>query len=54
MNSTIPFRPRLEGDFRARFHLAASKISSDTSQAEIEALVEKELNWVENECFVNL
>ena len=54
MNSTIPFRPRLEGDFRARFHLAASKISSDTTQEEIETLVEKELNWVENECFVNL
>ena len=54
MNNTIPFRPRLEGVFRARFHLVASKISSDTTQAEIEDLVEKELNWVENECFVNL
>ena len=54
MNSTIPFRPRLEGDFRARFHLAASKISSDTTQEDIEKLIGQELNWVENECFVNL
>ena len=54
MNSTIPFRPRLEGDFRARFHLAASKISSDTTQEDIEKLIGHELNWVENECFVNL
>lgn len=54
VNNTIPFRPRLEGEFRARFHSVASHINSATTQDEIEALVEKELYWVEKECRVNL
>lgn len=54
MNNTIPFRPKLEGEFRNRFHLAASQITSETNQEEIEKLVEEEIQWVENDYVFNL
>ena len=52
-NKAIPFRPRLEGYFRSRFYITASKISADTTPQEIEALVEQEVTWVEMECSFN-
>ncbi len=54
MNNTIPFRPKLEGEFRTRFHLIASQITSETSQEEIEKLVDEEIHWVENDYVFNL
>jgi len=50
----IPFRPNLEGEFRARFYSAVSNIKKDTSSAEIEAICAAEIAWVENECVVNI
>ena len=54
INREIPFRPRLEGDFRVRFYNAASSITEHTSLKEIERLTETEINWVINECTFNL
>lgn len=54
MNYTIPFRPKLEGAFRTRFHSAACKITSNSTIADIEEIVEREVRWVEEECVVNL
>ena len=50
----IPFRPNLEGEFRARFYNAVSCIMKDTSASDIDALCSSEINWVENECVVNI
>lgn len=36
LNREIPFRPRLEGDFRIRFYNAVSGINEETSPLEIE------------------
>ena len=54
MNKEIPFRPRLEGEFRIRFYDAASRITESSSTLEIIALANKEIAWVENECVFNL
>ncbi len=54
LNKEIPFRPRLEGNFRIRFYNAASNISHDISIKKIEDIVANEISWVENECFYNL
>jgi hypothetical protein len=50
----IPFRPNLEGEFRARFYNAVSSINRETSVTEIDDLCSAEINWVENECVVNI
>ena len=54
MNKEIPFRPRLEGEFRIRFYDATSRITESSSTLEIIALANKEIAWVENECVFNL
>ena len=54
LNREIPFRPRLEGDFRVRFYNAVSNISEETSPIEIEAIVNKEIKWVQEECTFNI
>ena len=46
LNREIPFRPKLEGDFRARFYRAVSVINDKTELSSIEALVNKEIEWV--------
>ncbi|MCI3918741.1 DUF4338 domain-containing protein [Paenibacillus sp. TRM 82003] len=53
LNRTISFRPKLEGQFRMRFYNAVSFINESTSIANIEQIVNDEIAWVENECFVN-
>ena len=50
----IPFRPNLEGDFRNRFYIAASKIKKGTPLNFIENICNNEIDWVENHCIVNL
>ena len=54
LNREIPFRPKLEGDFRARFYRAVSVINDKTELSSIEALVNKEIEWVTNDCTYNL
>lgn len=54
INREIPFRPRLEGDFRVRFYNAASRISVDTPLTEIERIAEAEIDWVTKDCAFNL
>lgn len=54
INREIPFRPRLEGDFRVRFYNAVSSITKATPLTEIERIVEAEINWVTNDCAFNL
>lgn len=53
-NREIPFRPKLEGDFKDRFYKAVSSIKKDTAPSDILLLAELEIKWVENECFYNL
>ena len=50
----IPFRPKLEGDFKNRFYQAVSVINSNTDPDDIITIAETEIDWVENECFYNL
>ena len=50
----IPFRPRLEGDFRIRFYNAVSRITEDTTLANIENIADAEIKWVTSECTFNL
>lgn len=54
LNREIPFRPRLEGDFRVRFYNAVSGINDETSPLEIEKIASDEITWVENVCAFNL
>ena len=54
INREIPFRPRLEGDFRVRFYDAASSITEHTPLSKIEHIIEAEINWVTNECTFTL
>lgn len=54
LNREIPFRPKLEGDFRIRFYNAVSYIDEGTSPIEIEKISNDEITWVENECTYNL
>ena len=54
LNREIPFRPKLEGDFRVRFYTAVSCISEETSPIEIERISNGEITWVEEECTYNL
>lgn len=50
----IPFRPKIEGEFRTRFYNAVSQIKKDTSSTEIEKICAAEITWVESECVVNI
>lgn len=54
LNREIPFRPRLEGDFRVRFYSAVSGINNETSPLEIEKIADGEIAWVQNICTYNL
>ena len=54
INREIPFRPKLEGDFRIRFYNAVSCINEETSPLEIERISNDEITWVEEECTYNL
>jgi hypothetical protein len=55
MMRAIPFRPKLEGGFRSRFYLVASRLPErDASVEDVQRLVSEELAWVENECGYNL
>ena len=55
MNSReIPFRPKLEGEFRNRFYSAVSPINNSMSIIELVALCDKEIDWVENKCGFNI
>ncbi len=54
LNREIPFRPKLEGDFRVRFYNAVSVIDENTSPVQIEKLSTDEIKWVEEECSFNL
>ncbi len=54
INKEIPFRPKLEGNFRVRFYDAVSSISESTSVLDIEKISDREIDWVENKCPYNL
>ena len=54
INREIPFRPRLEGEFRVRFYNAASEITEKTPTLTIARVAEREIEWVENECQYNI
>lgn len=54
LNREIPFRPKLEGDFRVRFYNAVSCINEGTSPIEIENISNGEIAWAEEECAYNL
>ena len=41
LNREIPFRPRLEGDFRIRFYNAVSRITENTTLADIENIADE-------------
>lgn len=54
INREIPFRPRLEGEFRVRFYNAASEITEKTPTLTIARIAEREIGWVENDCQYNI
>lgn len=54
LNREIPFRPKLEGDFRTRFYNSVSVINDRTELSSIEELVCNEIEWVTNVCTYNL
>lgn len=54
INREIPFRPRLEGEFRVRFYNAVSEIIETTPTLVIARITEREIQWVENECQYNI
>ena len=41
----IPFRPKLEGDFKNRFYQVVSVISAETPPEDIIHLAEEEIQW---------
>lgn len=54
INREVPFRPRLEGEFRVRFYNAASEITEKTPTLTIARIAEREIGWVENDCQYNI
>ena len=54
LNKEIPFRPKIEGDFRVRFYNAVSGINEQTSPIEIEQIANDEISWVQDVCTYNL
>lgn len=53
-NTEIPFRPKLEGEFRRRFYAIASQINPTSSQESLFNLISSEISWVERECNYNI
>lgn len=53
-NKAIPFRPKLEGEFRTRFYTVVQQINENTKTTDLEKLAAQEVYWVEHECTVNL
>ena len=53
-NKSIPFRPKLEGEFRIRFYTVVQQINEETKTSELEKIAAHEVHWVEHECTVNL
>ena len=53
INREIPFRPRLEGEFRIRFYNAASEITEKTPTLTIAKIAEREIEWVEKDCQIS-
>ncbi len=53
-SKAIPFRPKLEGEFRTRFYTAVQSVAEETKTTELELLAAKEVRWAEHECSVNL
>ena len=54
LNREIPFRPKLEGNFRVRFYNAVSEITERTSPVDIENIANHEIAWVQDVCTYNL
>ncbi len=54
LNREIPFRPKLEGDFRVRFYNAVSDINEQTSPLDIERIADEEIIWAQSVCTYNL
>lgn len=50
----VPFRPKLEGEFKKRFYTAVSSITKNTTKDEIINLSDTEIKWVENDCLYNI
>lgn len=53
-NKSIPFRPKLEGEFRTRFYTVFQQINEETKTSELEKIAAHEVHWAEHECTVNL
>ena len=53
-NKAIPFRPKLEGEFRTRFYMAVQGITEKTKTPELERIASEEVYWAEHICPVNL
>ncbi len=53
-NKSIPFRPKLEGEFRTRFYTVVQQIDESTKTSELERIAAQEVHWSERECTVNL
>ena len=43
LNREIPFRPKIEGDFRVRFYYAVSKITERTYPIKLEKIAKGEI-----------
>lgn len=54
LNREIPFRPKLEGNFRVRFYNAVSEITERTSPVDIENIANHEIAWAQDVCTYNL
>ena len=53
-NKAIPFRPKLEGEFRTRFYTAVQTVTEETRTTELEKIAAEEVYWAEHVCSVNL
>ena len=53
-NKSLPFRPKLEGEFRTRFYTVVQQVNEDTKTSELEKIAAHEVHWAEHECTVNL
>jgi len=53
-NKSIPFRPKLEGEFRTRFYTISKTITNQTTLQEMENIISSELEWVEKICSFNI
>ena len=53
-NKAIPFRPKLEGEFRTRFYTAVQTVTEETKTRDLEKIAAEEVYWAEHVCSVNL